>query len=88
MFREEDEDSYLVAFNVMRMVSRPMLSKSMVSGLQRAYKLDKSIRKDFENPEEGRFEKSLEGFCMRWKNDNGGYWCHKVICGKLGARIA
>jgi hypothetical protein len=65
MMREEDEDSDVVALNVMRTVSSPMLSKSMVSDLPRAYKVDKSIRKDFENPEGGRFEKSLEGFFMR-----------------------
>jgi hypothetical protein len=42
-------------------VGRPMLSKSMVSDFLRAYKADKAISKDLENPEVGRFEKSLDG---------------------------
>jgi hypothetical protein len=57
---EEDEDSDLVALNVVVTVSRPMLSNSTVSDLLRAYKADKAIRKDFKNPEVERFEKSLE----------------------------
>jgi RNase H-like domain found in reverse transcriptase len=44
---EEDEDSDVVALNVVGTVSRPMLSKSMVSDLLRAYKADKAISKDF-----------------------------------------
>jgi hypothetical protein len=36
---EDDEDSNVVALNVMETVSRPMLSKSMVSDLIRAYML-------------------------------------------------
>jgi hypothetical protein len=51
----------VVALNVVGTVSRPMLIKSMVSDLLREYKADKSISKDFENPEVGRFEKSLDG---------------------------
>jgi hypothetical protein len=34
-------------------VSRPMLRKSMVSDLLRAYKADKAISKDFENKKDG-----------------------------------
>jgi hypothetical protein len=34
-----------------------MLSTSMVSDLLRAYKADKAICNDFDNPEVGRFEK-------------------------------
>jgi hypothetical protein len=56
-----DEDSDVVALNVVGTVSRPILSKSMVSDLLRAYKVDKAISKDFENPEVGGFEKSLYG---------------------------
>jgi hypothetical protein len=58
---ENDEVSEVVALNVVGTVSRPMLSKSMVSDLLRAYMADKDIGKDFENPEVGRFEKSLDG---------------------------
>ena len=61
MGSEDDEDSEVVALNMVGTVSRPMLSKSMVSDLLRAYKADKETRKDFENPEVGRFEKSLDG---------------------------
>jgi hypothetical protein len=55
MGSEDDEDSDVVALNVVGTVSMPMLSKSMVSDLLRAYKADKAISKDFENPEVGRF---------------------------------
>jgi Integrase zinc binding domain len=57
----EEEDSVVVAVNVVGTVSRSMLSESMVSELQRAYKADKNTRKVFENPEEGKLEKSVEG---------------------------
>jgi RNase H-like domain found in reverse transcriptase len=40
---EDDEDSDVVALNVVGTVSRPMLRKSMVSDLLRAYKADKAI---------------------------------------------
>jgi hypothetical protein len=53
---EYDEDSDVVALNVVGTVSRPMLSKSMVSDLLRAYKAGNAISNDFENPEVGRFE--------------------------------
>jgi hypothetical protein len=43
---EEDEDSEMMALNVVGTVSRPMLSKSLVSDLLRAYKADKDSRKD------------------------------------------
>jgi hypothetical protein len=61
MRSEDDEDSDVVALNVVGTVIRPMLSNSMLSDLLRAYKADKAIIKDFENPEEERFEKSLDG---------------------------
>jgi hypothetical protein len=57
---EDDDDSNMVALNVVGTVCRPMLSKSIVSDLLMAYKADKEISKDFENPEVGRFEKSLD----------------------------
>jgi hypothetical protein len=41
----------------------------MVSDLLREYKADKAISNEFENPEVGRFEKSLDGIFMRWKMD-------------------
>ena len=41
----------------------------MVSDLLKAYKADKETRKDFENPEVGRFEKSLDG--LLYEVDNG-----------------
>jgi hypothetical protein len=66
--REDDEDSDMVAFNVVGTVSRPMLSESMVSELLRAYKADKDISKDFENPEIERFEKSLDGIFYAGEN--------------------
>jgi hypothetical protein len=44
---EDDEDSDVVALNVVGTVSRPMLSKSMVSDLLRAYMAEKAICKDF-----------------------------------------
>jgi hypothetical protein len=56
MGSEDDEDSEVVALNVVGTFSRPMLSKSMVSEFLRAYKADKAISNDFENPETGRFE--------------------------------
>jgi hypothetical protein len=65
---EEDENSDLVALNVVGTVRRPMLSKSMVPNLLREYKADKEIRKYFENPEVGRFEKSLYGLLYSVKN--------------------
>jgi hypothetical protein len=43
MGSEDDEDSDVVALNVVEKVSRPMLSKSMVSDLLGAYKADKAI---------------------------------------------
>jgi hypothetical protein len=42
---EEEEDSIVVALNVVVTVSRPMLSKSIVTDALRAYKADKEIRK-------------------------------------------
>jgi RNase H-like domain found in reverse transcriptase len=69
---EYDEDSEVVALNVMGTVSRPMLSKSMVLDFITAYMADKAISKDFENPEVGWFEKSLDGIFMRWKMDKRG----------------
>ena len=68
MGSEVDEDSEVAALNVVGTVSRPMLSKTMVSELQRAYKADKETRKDFESPEEGRFEKSLDGLLYAVEN--------------------
>jgi hypothetical protein len=59
-----------VALNVVGTASMPMLSKSMVPDLLRTYKADKAIRKDFENPEEGRFEKSLDGILYAVENRN------------------
>jgi hypothetical protein len=50
-------------------VSRPMPSKSMVSDLIRAYMADKAISKDFENPEVGEFEKSLNGILYAVENE-------------------
>jgi hypothetical protein len=47
MGSEADEDSDVVALNVVGTVSRPILSKSMVSDLLMAYKADKYISKDF-----------------------------------------
>jgi hypothetical protein len=61
MGSEDDEHSNVVALNVMGTVSRSMLSNSMVSNLLMAYKADKAISQDFENPEVGRFEKYLDG---------------------------
>jgi Integrase zinc binding domain len=49
-------------------VSRPIPSKYMVSDLLRAYKADKAICNDFENPELGRFEKSLDGILYAVEN--------------------
>jgi hypothetical protein len=68
MGREEDEDSDVVALNVVGTVSRPKLSKSTVSELLRAYKADKAIREDFENTKLGRFEKSLDGILYAVEN--------------------
>jgi hypothetical protein len=42
---DEEEDSMVVAANVVGTVSRPMLSKFMVSELLRAYKADKNTGK-------------------------------------------
>jgi RNase H-like domain found in reverse transcriptase/Integrase zinc binding domain len=65
---EYDEDSEVVALNVVGTVSRPMLSKSMVSDLLREDKADKAISEDLENPEVGRFEKSLDGILYAVEN--------------------
>jgi Integrase zinc binding domain len=54
--------------NVVGTVSRPILSKSMVSDLLKAYKADEAISKDFENPEEGRLENSLGGILYAVEN--------------------
>jgi hypothetical protein len=61
--------SELYTLNVVGTVSRPMLTKSMLSEVLRAYKADRNTRKDFENPEEGRFEKSEDG--LLYAVDNG-----------------
>jgi hypothetical protein len=45
MGSEDDEDSDVVALNVVGTVSRPMLSNSMVSDLLGAYKANKAIKK-------------------------------------------
>jgi Integrase zinc binding domain len=58
-----------VAVNVVGTVTRPMLSKSMVAESLKAYKADKSTRKDLENPVDGRFEKLVEG--LYYAVDNG-----------------
>jgi hypothetical protein len=47
MGSEDDDESELVALSVVGTVSRPILSKYMVSDLLRAYKADKVSRKDF-----------------------------------------
>jgi hypothetical protein len=49
MGTEEDEESDVVALNVVGTVSRPMLSIYMASNLLRAYKADNKTRKGFEN---------------------------------------
>jgi hypothetical protein len=68
MGSEDDEDSDVAAFNVVGTVSRSMLSKYMVSDLPRAYMADKAISKNFENPEEGRLENSLDGILYAVEN--------------------
>jgi hypothetical protein len=65
---EDDETSGVVALNLVGTVSRPMLSKSMVSDFLKAYMADMAISKDFENPEVGRFEKSLDGILYAVEN--------------------
>jgi Integrase zinc binding domain len=65
---EDDEDLDVVVLNVVGTVIKPMLSKSMVSDLLRAYEANKSIRKYVENPEEGRFEKSFDGILYAAEN--------------------
>jgi hypothetical protein len=57
MRSEDDEDSDVVALNVVGTVSRPMRSNYMVSDLLWAYRADGAIRKEFESPDVGRFEK-------------------------------
>jgi hypothetical protein len=58
---DEEEAAEPVALNVVGTVSRPMLTKPMLSKVLRAYKANKNTRKNFENPEDGRFEKSIDG---------------------------
>jgi hypothetical protein len=82
MGSEDDEDSDVAALNVVGTVSRPMVSKSMVSDFLRADKADTAISKDFKNPEEGRFEKSLDGILYAVEMEKRCYWCHKVSYGK------
>jgi hypothetical protein len=50
------EAAEAVAVNVVETVSRPMITKSMLSEMVMTYTADKNTRKDFENPEDGRFE--------------------------------
>jgi hypothetical protein len=54
---------------VVGIVSRPMLTKSMLSEVLRAHEADKNTRNDFENPEDGKFEKSVDG--LLYAVDNG-----------------
>jgi hypothetical protein len=61
-----------VALNAVGTVSRLMLINYMVSDLIGAYMEDKAISKDFENPEEGRFEKSLDGILYAVENGKRG----------------
>jgi hypothetical protein len=63
LYTEEDEEeaAVTVALNVVGTVSRPMLTKSMLTEVLRAYKAARNTRKDFQNPEDGRFEKSADG---------------------------
>jgi RNase H-like domain found in reverse transcriptase len=68
MGSQGDEDSNVVALNLVGTASRPMLSKSMVSDLLREYRANKAISKDFENTEVGRFKKSLDGILYAVKN--------------------
>jgi hypothetical protein len=65
---EDDEDSDVVALNVVGTVNSTMRSKFVVSDLLRAYMTHKAIRKYFENPEEGRFENSLDGILYAVEN--------------------
>jgi RNase H-like domain found in reverse transcriptase len=72
MGSEDDEDSDGVALNAVGTVSRLMLINYMVSDLLGAYMEDKAISKDFENPEEGRFENSLDGILYAVENGKRG----------------
>jgi hypothetical protein len=65
---DEEKAALAVALNVVGSVSRPMLTKAMLSEVLRAYKADKNTRKDLENPEEGRFEKSADGLLYAVEN--------------------
>jgi hypothetical protein len=58
---DEEEAAEAVAVNLVGTVSRPMLTKSMLAELRRAYNADKNTRKDFGNPEHGKFEKAVDG---------------------------
>jgi hypothetical protein len=66
------------AVNVVGTVSRPMLTKSMLSELLRAYKADKHTRKDFENPEDDRFQKSVDGLSYAVDNGKWKLLCHRA----------
>jgi hypothetical protein len=66
---DEEEAAEAVAFNVVGTVSRPILTKSMLSDVLRAYKSDTNTRKDFENPDDSIFEKSVDG--LFYSVDNG-----------------
>jgi hypothetical protein len=68
---DEEETTETVAVNVVGSVSRPMLTKSMLSEVLMAYKADKDTRNDFENPEDGRFGKSADGLLYAVDNGNG-----------------
>jgi RNase H-like domain found in reverse transcriptase len=65
---DEEEAAEAAALNVVGTVSRPMLTKSMLSEVLMAQKADKNTRKDFENPEDGRFEKSADGLLYAMNN--------------------
>jgi hypothetical protein len=66
---DEEKAAEAVAVNLVGTVSRPTLTKSMLSELWRADKEDKNTRKDFENPGDGNFEKSVDG--LLYAVDNG-----------------
>jgi hypothetical protein len=74
------EDSVAAVVKVVGTVSRSILSSSMASKLQRTHKADTNIRKDLENPEDGRFESSVDGLLYAVYN-----WRRKLVAprGKL-----
>jgi hypothetical protein len=74
---EEEEAAEAVALNVVGTVSRPMLTNYMLSEVLRAYKADKSTRKDFEILKRVDLRNLQMVYCKRLITGKGSWLCHR-----------